>query len=198
MLVLASRECEMLEMTKENNREKKLKTRNEKQVNLRLFGSDLSSFQACGTNPKDVFRCGLYGENRKKKSKEEIELLSKIFLVNNRIIDNQLKVDADKLLLKELEKQYREFKGFSADKKHWLLSKIEDEFNDFIEDERYDEDVRMDLNQFYSIRRDAITNNATRVGRTYEQAIELFDEYLEEMEQQSILENTRTKEHEDV
>lgn len=187
--------CEMLKMAKKN-KEKQLKQRHEKQVNIRLFGADLSNYQACGTNPKDVFRSGLYDENRKKQSKREIELKSQIFLVNNRIIDNKLKIQADKLLLKELNKQLLEVQGFSEDKKQWLLSKIEDGFQEFIEDERYDEDVRMDLKQFYAINRDYISNRALQVGKTYEQAVELFDEYLEEMEQQSVLENTRSSEHE--
>ena len=177
-------------------KEKEMKTRHEKQVNIRLFGADLSSFQACGTNPKDVFRCGLYDENRKKQSQREIELKSQIFLVNNRIIDNQLRIQADMLLLKELQKELQEVKGFSAEKRHWLISNIEKELNDFIEDERYDEDVRNDLNMFYSVRRDAISLKAIKVGKTYEQAVEIFDKYLAEIEQSSVLENTRTSEHE--
>jgi len=177
-------------------KEKELKKRHEKQINIRLFGADLSNYQASGVKPKDVFRSGLYDENRKKKSPKEIELLSQIYLVNNRIMDNQLKIRADKLLLKELQKELKEIKGFSATKRQWLLSKIEDEFNDFMEDERYSEDIRYDLKQFYSIKRSEITNRASKVGRTYEQAIELYDEYLEELEQLSVLENTRTSEHE--
>lgn len=179
-------------------KKEKQKTRHEKQINIRLFGADLSSFNSCETNPKDIFRSGLYNEDRKKQSKKEIKLKSQIHLLNNRIMDNQLRIEADKLLLTKLLYELNEVKGFSEEKKKLLLAEIEKEFNDFIEDEKYAEDIRNDFNEFYTIKRDAITNKASKFGRTYEQAIELFDEYHAEMEQNSILENTRTIEYDDV
>lgn len=185
----------MLEMAKKNKKEKET-IRHEKQISMRLFGTDLAVYQANNTKPKDVFRSGLYDENRKKKSPQQIKLLSEIFVVNNRIMENELKVRADKLLLNELRKEYNNIIGFNESKRNQLIKAIKKEYYDFIEDEKY---ADCDLSDFYTIRRDAISISAMRVGIEYEDAIDVFDSYLEdEVAKQSILENTRTSEFEDV
>ena len=184
----------MLNMAKKNEKEKTMKTRKEKQIHIRINGTDLSSYQACGTNPKNVFRSGLYDESRNKKSAREIELKSQIFLVNNRMEDYKLKLMADELLLKKLLKELRHVKGFTENKRKQLIKSIKKEYFDFIEDEKYS---NCDLTDFYEIRKDAISIYAMRVGIDYEHAVDVFDSYLEdEVAKQSALENTRIIEYE--
>lgn len=178
------------------DKEKEMKKRNEKQIGLRLTGTDLAVNQSIGAKPKDVYRSGLYDEQRKKKSKEVIEIQSKIFMVNNRMIDNKLKIQADELLLKELYKDLRKAQGFNESKRNKLIRAIKKEYYAFIENEKY---ADYGLSDFYEIERNAISIYAMRVGIDYEQAVDVFDKYLEdEVAKQSVLENTKTCEHEDV
>lgn len=196
MLVLASKRTqEMLKMAKKNKYKRKYKS-NEKQVGARLKGFDFSDYDAYGVTGIDVFRYGMINIKKEHASPQEVKIQSKIILVENRMMERELDQMADELLLKKLYNDLKQVKGFTKEKRDKLIKSIEKELNDFMNDKRYSEDVRMDLNQFYTIRRDAISNKAFYVGRTYEQAIEIFDKYMEEMEQNSVLENTRTSEHE--
>lgn len=183
----------MLKMAKKE-KEKELEQRCEKQVNIRLFGTDLSSFQSSKSNPKDIFRSGLYDENRKRKSDEVIKLQSQIHIVNNRMTDYKLKLQADELLMKELLAKLKKAQGFTENKKQQLIKAIKKEYYDFIEYEKYSD---CGISDFYNIRKDAISIYAMRVGIDYEQAVDVFDEYLDnEVAKQSVLENTRISEHE--
>ena len=195
MLVLASRQCEMLKMAKKNNKKRKFKS-NEKQLGARLKGFDFSDYDAYGVTGIDVFRYGMMNIKKEHASPQEVKILSKIILVENRMLERELNQQADELLLEKLYNELKNIKGFSRDKEQKLIKAIEKEFNSFIENEKYDEDVRMDLNQFYTIKRDSIEVQAMYVGITYEKAVEVFDKYLEDMEQNSVLENTSTSEHE--
>ena len=182
-------------MAKRNKYKRKYKS-NEKQVGARLKGFDFSDYDAYGVTGIDVFRYGMINIKKEHASPREVKLQSKIILVENRMMERELDQLADELLLEKLYKELKEVKGFTKEKEQKLIKSIEKELYDFLEDERYSEDVRNDLNQFYTIRRDAISNKASYVGITYEKAIEIFDKYLEDMEQQDVLENTRTSEHE--
>ena len=182
-------------MAKKDKYKRKYKS-NEKQLSARLKGFDFSDFDAYGVSGIDVFRYGMINIKKEHKSPKEVKILSQIILVENRMMERELNQYADELLLEKLYKELKGIKGFTKEKEQKLIKAIEREFNDFIEDERYDETVRSDLSMFYKVRRDAISNQATYVGITYEKAVEIFDKYLEDMEQSSVLENTRTSEHE--
>ena len=169
---------------------------NEKQLGARLKGFDFSDYDAYGVTGIDVFRYGMMNIKKEHASPQEVKILSKIILVENRMLERELNQQADELLLEKLYNELKDIKGFSRDKEQKLIKAIEKEFNSFIENEKYDEDVRMDLNQFYTIKRDSIEVQAMYVGITYEKAVEVFDKYLEDMEQNSVLENTSTSEHE--
>lgn len=182
-------------MTKKNNYERKHKS-NEKQLSARLKGFDFTDYDAYGVTGIDVFRYGMINIKKEHASPKEVKLKSQIMLVENRMLERELNQMADELLLKKLYEQLKDIKGFTIEKQEKLIELIQSEFDAFIEDKKLDEDVRMDLNQFYTIKRDAITIQASKFGRTYEQAIELFEKYLEDMEQNSVLENTRSSEHE--
>ena len=179
----------MLNMAKK----KKYYKSNEKQVGARLTGFDFSDFDAHGVKGIDVFRYGMMNIKKEHASPKEVKLLSKIILVENRMAERELNQMADELLLKKLYEQLEDIKGFTIEKQEKLIKLLQKEFDVFIEDNKYED---CDLSDFYTIKRDAITIHASKFDRTYEQAVELFDKYHEDMEQQSVLENTRTIEHE--
>lgn len=182
-------------MAKNEKNKRKYKS-NEKQLNARLKGFDFSDFETYGVRGIDVYRYGMIQLEKEHKSPKEMKILSSIRLVENRMYERELDNMADEMLLDKLYSELENIKGFTKDKQEQLIELIKHEFELFIEDEKLDEDVKNDLTMFYELRRDAITNRASKFGRIYEQAIELFDNYLEDMEQSSVLENTRTSEHE--
>ena len=157
------------------------------QVSARLSGFDLSDYQMLGVTGIDIFRCGLFNVNHSRCNPREVKLKSQIIKLENEILEHQMEIDSKKLLLEQLLKELEDVKGFSDDKRVWLISSIEEEFHNFLEDDSYDEDVRNDLSEFYSIRRDIITINAMKVGKSYEDAISIFDEYLDGLEDSSVV-----------
>lgn len=168
----------------------------EKQLNSKLKGFDFSDFETYGVRGIDIYRYAMIQFEKEHKSPKEMKLLSEIRFIENRMLERELNQKADELLLKELYDELEDIKGFNKDKKQWLIKAIEDEFNDYLEsnDERYTD--YKDLTSFYKFRKDAISNRASKVGRTYEQAVELFDAYFEKIADEDIIENTRTSEHE--
>ena len=179
-------------MDKKDKYQRKFKS-NEKQLSARLKGFDFTDFDAHAVSGIDVFRFGMINIKKQDISPREIKLQSKIILVENRMAERELDQMADELLLEKLYDELKEIKGFTKSKEQKLIKEIQNEFNAFLEDKQY---KNCDLSDFYTIKRDSITIQATYVGISYEKAVEIFDKYLEDMEQQSILENTRTSEHE--
>lgn len=194
MVVLASKMKEMLKMAKNNKNKEKSTYKHEKRVNIRLSGYDLTNYQMCGVGSTDVFRSGLYDENRKKKSPQEIKLKSQILKVNNDIIEDEMRLRANKLLLADLIEELNQIKGFTDKKRKYLIQSIKKEYFAFIDDEKY---VDCDLSEFYSIKRTDIEITAMEVGIDYEQAVDVFDSYLkDEFEKQSVLEHMKLSENE--
>ena len=185
---------EMLKMAKNNKNKKESINKHEKRINIRLTGFDLTNYQMCGFGSTDVFRSGLYDENRKKKSAQEIMLKSQILRLNNQIMEDEMRVRANKLLVSELIKELNNLKGFTEKKRKYLIQTIKKEYFAFIDDERY---VDCDLSDFYTIKRDDIEICAMKVGIEYEQAVDVFDSYLkDEFEKQSVLEHMKLSENE--
>ena len=166
----------------------------EKRINLRLTGMDLCNYELCGVGSTDIFRSGLYDENRKNKSKQEILLKSQILRVQNEILEDEMRIRANKLLLDELLNDLKNVKGFTESKRNKFINRMKNEYYDFINDERYS---NCDLNDFYRIRKDAISIYAMKVGIDYEFAIDVFESYLEdEVAKQNVLMNTKSSEKE--
>ena len=194
LLVLASEMKEMLKMAKNNKNNKESIKKHEKRINIRLTGFDLVNYQMCGVGSTDVFRSGLYDEDRKNKSTQEIILKSQILRLNNQIMEDEMRVKANKLLVSELIKELNNIKGFTEKKRKYLIKSIKDVYFEFLEDEKY---VDCDLSDFYTIKRDDIEIYAMKVGIEYEQAVDVFDSYLEnEVAKQSVLEHMKLSENE--
>lgn len=197
LLVLALEMKEMLKMAKKKQNKEKSTYIHEKRVNIRLTGFDLANYQMCGVGSTDVFRSGLYDisdENKKKKSAQEIKLKSQILKLNNEIIEDEMRLRANKLLLAELMKELNQIKGFTDKKRKYLIQSIKKEYFDFIDDEKYE---NCGLSDFYTIKRTDIDIYAMKVGIDYEQAVDVFDSYLkDEFEKQSVLENMKLSENE--
>ena len=186
---------EMLKMAKKKQNKEKQVKKYEKRINIRLTGFDLANYQMCDVGSTDVFRSGLYDEkNRKKKSAQEIKLKSQIMRVQNQIMEDELRVKANKLLLSELLSELNNLKGFTEKKRKYLIKSIKEVYFEFIDDEKYED---CDLSDFYEIKKTDIQIYAMKVGIEYEQAVDVFDSYLkDEFEKQSVLENMKLGEKE--
>ena len=192
-LVLASEMKEMLKMAK-NNKNKRIKKTNEKQVGARLKGFDFSDFDTYDVTGIDVFRFGLINLEEEKKSNplalKKMKLLSEIKFIKDRMHERELSQFADELLLEKLNEQLANIKGFSDEKRNQLIKAIEKIYYEFIDDESIDEDIRCDISQFYVIKRHDIDIYAMKVGIRFEDAVIIFDEYLDEINEQTIVDDT--------
>ena len=177
-----------------NNKNKRIKKTNEKQVGARLKGFDFSDFDTYDVSGIDVFRFGLINLEKEKKSNplalKKMKLLSEIKLVEDRMHERELSQLADELLLEKLNEQLANIKGFSDEKRNQLIKAIEKIYYEFIDDESIDEDIRCDISQFYVIKRDDIDIYAMKVGIRFEDAVIIFDEYLDEINEQTIVDDT--------
>ena len=121
-------------------------------------------------------------------SPKKIKLISQIKFIENRIIENQMNILADELLLEKLQDELSELDAFTDEDKQKLINAIDELHNEFMNDESIkDEAIKLDISQFYEIKHSLIEYEAQRIGVDYEFAIEIYDEYLEEMDQQSVL-----------
>ena len=180
-------------MTK-NNKNKRIKRTNEKQISARLKGFDFSDFEIYGVSGVDIFR---YGMNKYKEEKisnplesKKMKLLSEIKLVEDRMHERELSQFADELLLEKLNEQLANIIGFSDEKRIKLIKAMEKLYYEFIDDESINEDIRCDISQFYELKRADIDIYAMRVGIRHEDAIIVFDEYLDEINEQTVIDET--------
>ena len=193
MVVLASEIKEMLKMTK-TDKNKRIKRTNEKQVGARLKGFDFSDFETYGVSGVDIFRYGMIKYKEEKISNplesKKMKLLSEIKLVEDRMHERELSQFADELLLEKLNEQLANIIGFSDEKRTKLIKAMEKLYYEFIDDESIDESIRCDISQFYELKRTDIDIYAMKVGIRYEDAIIVFDEYLDEINEQTIVDDT--------
>lgn len=184
---------EMLKMAKKNQK-KRIERFNEKRLSVRLKGFDFSDFETYGVKGVDVFRYGMINLEKDKEKNplalEKIKLLSEIKLVEDRMHERHLSQIADELLLEKLNEKLENIQGFSDAKRIQLITKIEKLYNAFIEDESLDESIKYDIEQFYEHNRSDIDIYAMKVGIRYEDAIVIFDEYLDSINEESIIDDT--------
>ena len=119
-----------------------------------------------------------------------MKLLSEIKFIEDRMHERELSQFADKLLLEKLNEDLANIQGFSDEKRNQLVKAIEKLYHEFIDDKSIDESIRYDISQFYELNRDDIDIYAMKVGIRYEDAINIFDEYLDEINEQSIIDDT--------
>lgn len=177
-----------------NNKNKRIQRANEKQVGARLKGFDFSDFETHGVSGIDVFRFGMINLEKEKESNplalKKIKLLSEIRFVENRMHERALSQLADELLLEKLNDDLAKIQGFSDEKRTKLIKAIEQIYYEFIDDESLDEDIRYDISQFYELRRADIDILAMKVGISYEDACSVFDDYLDEINEQTVIDDT--------
>ena len=104
--------------------------------------------------------------------------------------ERELSQFADELLLEKLNEQLANIQGFSDEKRNQLIKAMDKIFHEFIDDESIDESIRDDISQFYELRRDDIDIYAMKVGIRFEDAIDVFDEYLDEINEQTVIDDT--------
>ena len=181
-------------MTK-NNKNKRIERTNEKRLSARVKGFDFSDFETYGVTGINVFRFGLLNLEKDKKSNplalKKMKLLSEIKFVEDRMNERKLDQLADELLLEKLNEDLANITGFSKEKRNKLIKAIEKIYYEFINDESIDESIRYDISQFYELKRDDIDIYSMKIaGIRYEDAIIIFDEYLDEINEQTIVDDT--------
>lgn len=181
-------------MTIKKNGKKYYKS-NELTVSAKITSKDVAEFSVLkklkneGITGKDVFMCGLKTYIERIKSTERFKLESQIKLIESRMYERELDMVADGLLLEKLYSDLDKVMVLSKEKEEKLISAIEKEFYEFMDDERYSEETRSDIGRFYDIRKDAIDIQAYYAGVSYEQAIEIFDDYLDMLNDCSVLDD---------
>ena len=180
-------------MTK-NNKNKRIERTNEKRLSARVKGFDFSDFETYGVTGINVFRFGLLNLKEDKKSNplalKKMKLLSEIKFVEDRMHERELDQIGDELLLEKLNEQLANITGFSKEKRNKLVKAIEKLYYEFINDESIDESIRYDIGQFYELKRDDIDIYAMKVGIRFDDAVIIFDEYLDEINEQTIVDDT--------
>lgn len=191
----------MVKMAKKKQN-KRIEKTNEKRLSARLKGFDFSDFETYDITGIDVFRFGLINLEKEKKSNplalKKMKLLSEIKLIKDRMHEREISQFADELLLEKLNEDLANIQGFSDEKRIKLIKAIEKIYYEFIDDKSIEKDIRTDLNQFYQIKRSDIDIFAMKVGIRYENAVIVFDEYLESMNEQSVVDDSIIDEIDDV
>lgn len=160
----------------------------EKQISARLRGFDFVDYEMHNLKGIDLYRYAMNDVKSGETSPKKIKLISQIKFIENRIIENQMNILADELLLEKLQDELSELDAFTDEDKQKLINAIDELHNEFMNDESIkDEAIKMDISQFYEIKRSLIEYEAQRIGVDYEFVIEIYDKYLEEMDQQSVL-----------
>ena len=156
----------------------------ERRVSTRVRGLELSLLETCGLTNKELVRYGLRKYLEEHPKSNEYYVLTEIAFLRDKIEEYEMLIEANSLLiaekLEELKEIRHEDEKILHAKRVMITRKIYDEYLRFIDDERLTEEYRFDLTNFYEDRKDAIEIISVRYGKTYEQGIEIFEEYLDE------------------
>ena len=152
----------------------------QRRVSTRVRGLELNLLETCGLTYGELVRYGLkkYYEEH-PKSNEHI-IVTEIAFLRDKIEECELEIEATKLLIQDRLGELKEIKESKENSQYWyIVNNIYDTYLEFIDDESLSDEYRSDLNNFYINRRDKIEIIAMQAGHTFEQAINIFESYLD-------------------
>lgn len=156
----------------------------ERRVSTRVRGLELNLLETCGLTNGELVRYGLRKYLEEHPKSNEYMVLTEIAFLKDKIEEYQMLIEANSLLIQEKIEELKEIRKEDEKLLHakriMITRKIYDEYLCFIDNEDLTEEFRSDLKNFYSYCRDPIYNISVSYGKTYEQGIEIFEEYLDE------------------
>ena len=169
-----------------------VKYNKERRVSTRVRGLELQLLEKSKLSNKDLVRYALKKFFEERPISAETQILAEIGFLQDKNYEYGLMIEANELLLKEKMLELEEIRANRSMVRYTrLVDEIYTAYLEFIDDDSYTDDFRLDISNFYSVRRGAIDIAAMKAGKSFEEAIECFefymdsicdDEYLEDME----------------
>lgn len=164
----------------------KVKSNNEKQYNITLKGYEKARAEAKGIAGIKATRLGIkYSES--EKNPEVLDLESDIAYYENKVHEKKLEIKAFLNEIKQLKKELAEINDYNK-KKLKIQQAVYKIYLEFLED------GFSDLKDFYSINNgyyadiDIIRMNFNL--ESFEEIVEIFEEYLEELNNKTVLDSS--------
>ena len=164
----------------------KVKSNNEKQYNITLKGYEKARAEAKGIAGIKATRLGIkYSES--EKNPEVLDLESDIAYYENKVHEKKLEIKAFLNEIKQLKKELAEINDYNK-KKLKIQQAVYKIYLEFLED------GFSDLKDFYSINNgyyadiDIIRMNFNL--KSFEEIVEIFEEYLEELNNKTVLDSS--------
>lgn len=156
----------------------------ERRVSTRVRGLELNLLETCGLTNSELVRYGLRKYLEEHPKSNEYMVLTEIAFLRDKIEEYEMLIEANSLLiskkLEELKHIRQEDERILHAKRVMITRKIYDTYLEFIDDESLTDEYRSDLKNFYIYRKDAIIRISESFGHSYEQGIEIFEDYLDE------------------
>lgn len=152
----------------------------ERRVSTRVRGLELNLLETCGLTNGELVRYGLRKYYEEHPKSDEYLILTEIAFLRDKIEEYQMMIEANGLLIQEKTKELNEIRQKElAIKTKNIVTKMYDEYLEFIDDDNLSDEFRSDLNNFYRYRYDGISIIAMRNGKTFDQVIGIFEDYLD-------------------
>lgn len=154
--------------------------KHERRVSTRVSGFELNLLERSGLSNSQIVRYGIRKYFEEHPISYEHELVTEINFLQDKNKEYAMLIEANELLIhekiEELSSIRKSYENLVYD---GLISGMYDLLVEFMDDERYAWDFRSDLKNFYNVRRDSITILASRFMKSYDDAIILFEKYLD-------------------
>lgn len=164
------------------------KGRKERRVSTRVRGFELALLERSGLSNGEIVRYGIRKYFEENPMINEHAILTEISFLQDKNNEYSMKIEANELLiqkkLEELKDIRMEYGSVIYDR---LIGGMYNLLLEFMDDERYSWEVRSDLSNFYSIRRDSISLLASRFHKTFDESVELFEKYLDSFDSEDAL-----------
>ena len=156
----------------------------ERRVSTRVRGLELSLLESCGLTNAQLVRYGIRKYLEEHPKSNEYKVLTEIAFLRDKIEEYEMLIQANTLLIEEKIKelnQIRQNQSKIIDAKSRMVAlKMYDTYLWFSDNEDLTEEYRYDLKNFYSYCRASIDNISVRYGKSYDESIEIFEDYLAE------------------
>lgn len=157
-----------------------VKYNKERRVSTRVKGLELQLLEKSKLSNKDLVRYGLKKFLEERPFTAETQILAEIGFLQDKNYEYSLMIEANELLLKEKMLELEEIRANRSMVKYTMLvDEIYNAYLEFIDDDKYADEFRLNISNFYIVRRDAIEIAAMKSGKSFEEAIECFEFYMD-------------------
>ena len=182
------------ERTEKDSKKKKrlkdkisVKSDNEKQYNITLKGLEKAKAESMDIAGIKAERLGIKYAYETAKNPEVLELESDIAYYENKIHEKQLELKAFIGIMEELKEELAKLNDYVAKKKR-IQKKVYKLYSEFLED------GFSDITDFYSVNNkyyaDLDIIRMKEKLNSFEELVEIFEEYLQELEEKTALDSS--------